>query len=362
MMRRRLGAGLDPILLALVLGLSLVGGVGVYSAAEPGSSGLFIRQLIWIVLGIGVCAVLVSLDCRLYTDYAPVWYCGGLVLLVLVLLYGSEINGSRSWLVLGPVQIQPSELVKLAVVLTLARSLAGLNRRHPGTWHLLKVGFLALVPMTLVVLQGDLGTALMYIPIMLGIVVVAGLRMRILVWCMLAVLCASPAVWIYLKDYQKQRILTTLDPELDPQGVGYQTRQSQIAIGSGGVFGRGIGQGSQSHFGFVPEIHSDFIFALLAEETGLIGAGTILLLYLLLLTRLIRIAVEARDRTVILVVTGVVSMISSHILVNVGMTLGLLPPIGIPLPLLSYGGSFTISTFAALGVALSAQAQSYVNC
>lgn len=362
MMRRRFGAGLDPILLALVLGLSLVGGVGVYSAAEPGSSGLFIRQLIWIFLGIGVCAALVSLDCRLYTDYAPVWYCGGLVLLVLVLLYGSEINGSRSWLVLGPVQIQPSELVKLAVVLTLARSLAGLNRRHPGTWHLLKVGFLALVPMTLVVLQGDLGTALMYIPIMLGIVVVAGLRMRILVWCMLAVLCASPAVWFYLKDYQKQRILTTLDPELDPQGVGYQTRQSQIAIGSGGVFGRGIGQGSQSHFGFVPEIHSDFIFALLAEETGLIGAGTILLLYLLLLMRLIRIAVEARDRTVILVVTGVVSMISSHILVNVGMTLGLLPPIGIPLPLLSYGGSFTISTFAALGVALSAKAQSYVNC
>ena len=345
----------------LVMALSLMGGVGVYSAAEPGSSGLFIRQLIWIALGIGVCAVLVSLDYRLYTDYAPVWYCGGLVLLVLVLLYGSEINGSRSWLVLGPVHIQPSELGKLAVILTLAKSLANLNRRHPGTWHLLKVGFLTLVPMVLVVLQGDLGTALMYIPIMLGIVVVAGLRLRILVWCLLAVLCASPVAWIYLKDYQKQRILTTLDPELDPQGVGYQTRQSQIAIGSGGVFGRGIGQGSQSHLGFVPEIHSDFIFALLAEETGLIGAGTVLLLYLLVLMKLIGIAVESRDRTVILVVTGVVSMISSHVLVNVGMTLGLLPPIGIPLPLLSYGGSFTIVTFSALGVALSAQAQSYVN-
>ena len=361
MIRRRFRAGLDPVLVILVLALSLTGGVGVFSAAESDSSGLFIRQLIWIALGIGVCAVLVSLDYRLYTDYAPVWYCGGLVLLVLVLLYGSEINGSRSWLVLGPVHIQPSELGKLAVILTLAKSLASLNRRHPGIWHLLKVGFLTLVPMVLVVLQGDLGTALMYIPIMLGIVVVAGLRLRILVWCLLAALCASPAVWIYLKDYQKQRILTTLDPELDPQGVGYQTRQSQIAIGSGGVFGRGIGQGSQSHFGFVPEIHSDFIFALMAEETGLIGAGTILLLYLLVLMKLIGIAVESRDRTVILVVTGVVSMISSHVLVNVGMTLGLLPPIGIPLPLLSYGGSFTVVTFSALGVALSAQAQSYVN-
>ena len=361
MIRWRFGAGLDPVLLILVLALSLVGGAGVYSAAASGSSGLFVRQLIWIALGIGVCAVLVSLDYRLYTDYALVWYCGGLVLLVLVLLYGTEINGSRSWLVLGPIHIQPSELGKLAVLLTLAKSLADLDRRHPGARHLLKVGFLTLVPMILVVLQGDLGTALMYIPIMLGIVVVAGLRMRILVWCLLAVLCASPAVWLSLKGYQQQRILTTLDPELDPQGVGYQTRQSQIAIGSGGVFGRGIGQGSQSHFGFVPEIHSDFIFVLLAEETGLIGAGTVLLLYLLLLMRLIRIAVEARDRIVILVVTGVVSMISSHILVNVGMTLGLLPPIGIPLPLLSYGGSFTIATFAAVGVALSAQSQSHVN-
>ncbi len=361
MIRRRFRARLDPVLLILVLALALMGGMGVYSAAEPGSSGLFMRQLIWIALGIGACAVLVSLDYRLYTDYAPVWYCGSLVLLVLVLLYGSEINGSRSWLVLGPVHFQPSEVGKLAVLLTLANSLANLNRRHPGAWQLLKVGFLTLVPMVLVVLQGDLGTALMYLPIMLGIVVVAGLRKRVLVWCLLAVLGVSPAVWIYLKDYQKQRILTTLDPELDPQGVGYQTRQSQIAIGSGGVFGRGIGQGSQSHFGFVPEIHSDFIFSLMAEETGLIGAGTILLLYLLVLMRLIRIAVEARDRTVILVVTGVVSMISSHVLVNVGMTLGLLPPIGIPLPLLSYGGSFTIVTFSALGVALSAQSQSYVN-
>lgn len=360
-MRRRFRTGLDPVLLILLLALALMGGVGVYSAAEPDSSGLFIRQLVWIGLGIGVCAVLISLDYRLYTDYAPVWYCGGLVLLVLVLFYGSEINGSRSWLVLGPIHIQPSEMGKLAVLLTLAKSLSGLNRRHPGTWHLLKVGFLTLVPVVLVILQGDLGTALMYLPIMLGIVVVAGLRKRVLVWSVVAVLCASPAVWIFLKDYQKQRILTTLDPELDPQGVGYQTRQSQIAIGSGGVLGRGIGQGSQSHFGFVPEIHSDFIFALLAEETGLVGAGTILLLYLLVLMRLIRIAAEARDRTVILVVTGVVSMISSHVLVNVGMTLGLLPPIGIPLPLLSYGGSFTIVTFSALGVALSAQSQSYVN-
>jgi rod shape determining protein RodA len=156
-----------------------------------------------------------------------------------------------------------------------------------------------------------------------------------------------------LKDYQKQRILVTLDPDLDPQGIGYQTRQSQIAIGSGGLLGKGVGQGLQSKLGFVPEVHTDFIFALLAEEIGFVGASIILMLYLLVLMRLIHIAETARDRVGILIVTGVASLMFFHVVVNVGMTLGILPAIGIPLPLLSYGGSSILTTFAALGLALS---------
>ena len=163
-----------------------------------------------------------------------------------------------------------------------------------------------------------------------------------------------------MKDYQRQRILATLNPELDPQGVGYQTRQSLIAIGSGGVFGKGIGQGDQSQLGFVPEIHSDFIFSLIAEEAGLVGAGTILLLYLLVLMRMVHIAEVSLDRTGILIVTGLVALIFSHVIVNLGMSMGVLPPIGIPLPLLSYGGSFTLVIFSGIGIALSAYSRRFV--
>ncbi len=213
---------------------------------------------------------------------------------------------------------------------------------------------ITLVPAFLIVLQGDLGTALMYLPVVAGMtMVVTGLRMRFFVGVLMFSLLIAPIAWFSLKDYQKQRILVTFDPELDPQGIGYQARQSQIAIGSGGLLGKGVGQGLQSKLGFVPEVHTDFIFALLAEETGLVGASLILMLYLLVLTRLIYIAEVARDRVGILIVTGVASLMFFHVMVNVGMTLGVLPAVGIPLPLLSYGGSSTLTTFAAVGLALN---------
>ena len=356
MLERFFDRGLDPVLM-----LSLTGAIGIYSASEPGSIEIFFRQLIWIGLGLAVCVLVARMDYRFLTEHALISYGAALGLLVLVLFYGVEVNGSLSWLVLGPFRFQPSELGKIGVVLILTRFLSRLDEPFLGNWDLVKVSLLTVAPMSLITLQGDLGTALMYVPILIGVVLVAGLRFRVLICLLVLAVSAAPAGWIFLKDYQKQRILSTLDPDLDPQGIGYQTRQSQIAIGSGGVFGRGIGQGNQSHLGFVPEIHSDFIFALLAEETGLVGAVLILLLYLLVLMRLTRIGDRARDKSAILLIAGIVSMFSSHILVNVGMTLGIFPPIGIPLPLLSYGGSFTIVTFAALGLALSAQSQRYAN-
>ena len=163
-----------------------------------------------------------------------------------------------------------------------------------------------------------------------------------------------------LKDYQKQRILVTIDPARDPQGFGYQSRQSQIAIGSGGLFGKGLGQGLQSQLGFVPEIHTDFIFAILAEEIGFVGSIFILMLYLLVLLRLVHIAESAQDRLGILIVSGIASLIFFHVGINVGMTFGLVPPIGIPLPLLSYGGSSTVTTFIALGLALNVYQRRFV--
>ena len=362
MLSQRLLLRIDYLLLLLVLVLSLIGALGAYSAETLGGQGnTFVRQLVWIGLGLCVCLVVAAVDYHLLTDYAFLLYICAILMLLGVLLFGVEIHGSKSWLALGPIRFQPSELGKLVLILTLARYLAGIEGSFVPRRHFLAVTLLTVVPMGLVILQGDLGTATMYLPILLAVTLVAGLRVRFLIGLLALMLCAAPAGWLVMKNYQRQRILATLDPELDPQGVGYQTRQSLIAIGSGGLFGKGIGQGDQSQLGFVPEIHSDFIFSLIAEEAGLIGASVILLLYLLVLMRMVHIAEVSRDRTGIFIVAGLVALIFSHVVVNIGMTLGLLPPIGIPLPLLSYGGSFTLVIFTAIGIALSTYSRRFVH-
>ncbi len=354
MFGKRVLTEFDYLLFSTSLMLALLGVLGIYSAATQGSSGIFVRQLFWIVLGVGVCLVVASIDYHFLADHALLFYCCSIALLVGILFFGTEINGSKSWLVVGGVQFQPSEITKLVVILALAQYLGELSETRLSRRNYVALSVITLVPAFLIVLQGDLGTALMYLPVVAGMtMVVTGLTMRFFVGVLMFSLLIAPIAWFSLKDYQKQRILVTFDPELDPQGIGYQTRQSQIAIGSGGLLGKGVGQGLQSKLGFVPEVHTDFIFALLAEETGLVGASLILMLYLLVLTRLIYIAEVARDRVGILIVTGVASLMFFHVMVNVGMTLGVLPAVGIPLPLLSYGGSSTLTTFAAVGLALN---------
>ena len=345
---------LDYLLFGASLGLAFFGVLGIYSAASSGSPGIFVRQFFWIILGVGVCLIVASVDYHLLVDHGLQFYLCSLGLLGGLLLFGTEINGSKSWIVLGDVQFQPSEIVKLAVILALAQYLGQISRNRLTWQHYTGLSAMILAPVVLIVLQGDLGTALTYLPILAGMtLLVTGLRKKLLLGMLVFSLVVTPLTWLALKDYQKQRILVTLDPDLDPQGIGYQTRQSRIAIGSGGLLGKGVGQGLQSKLGFVPEVHTDFIFALLAEEIGFVGASIILMLYLLVLMRLIHIAETARDRVGILIVTGVASLMFFHVVVNVGMTLGILPAIGIPLPLLSYGGSSIVTTFAALGLALS---------
>jgi rod shape determining protein RodA len=341
--------------------LALLGVLGVYSASLQHSvSGAFTRQLIWTGLGLVACFAVFSIDYHHLVDYAFSLYALSVALLIWILLFGKTINGSKSWLSIAGQNFQPSELVKIVVILALTRYLAELTDNYLRRRHLLVLVAIVIVPVFLVVLQGDLGTALMYFPILGGLILVAGLRMKIVVITLVIALAVAPAGWLALKDYQKQRILVTLDPDLDPKGIGYQTRQSQIAIGSGGLLGTGLGNGLQSQLGFVPEIHTDFIFALLAEETGVLGACLVLGLYLFLLARLARIGEQARDRSGILIVTGIASLIFFHVVVNVGMTLGVLPAIGIPLPLLSYGGSSALSTYVALGLALNVHYHRFV--
>ncbi len=341
--------------------LALLGALGIYNASpESGDNSLFLRHLLWISLGVGVCLLVMSIDYHFLADHALLFYGASALLLIGILFFGTEINGSRSWLTFGGVSFQPSELAKLTVILLLAQYLSELNENHVEGRHFLILASITLFPMILITIQGDLGTALMYLPILIGMVVVAGVKKQLLAGVLVVSLCIAPVSWFFLQDYQKQRILVTFDPGLDPQGIGYQSRQSQIAIGSGGLFGKGLGQGLQSQLGFVPEVHTDFIFTILAEEIGFVGSMLILMLYLLILMRLIRIAETARDRVGILISAGVASLMFFHVGVNVGMALGIVPPIGIPLPLLSYGGSATLTAFAALGLALNVYQRRFV--
>lgn len=353
MINRRLLSQFDYLLFGATVLLALIGIAGIYSAGGTDGSSAYSRQMIWVAVGIAVFLVFAVIDYRLLTDHAYLFYSLGIGLLIAILLFGTEIQGNKSWIKIGGFSFQFSEIVKVFLIITLSRYLAEISNRALTRRNLLNALLIVGFPLALILLQGDLGTAILYFPIAISMLLVAGMRLRVLGILALAALCLSPVGWMVLKDYQKQRILSAFDPSLDPQGIGYQTRQSQIAIGSGGVSGRGYGNGLQSQLGFVPEIHTDFIFALLAEETGLLGGLGILALYFLLLSRLVTIAEEARDRTGILIAAGAVGLLGSHVVVNVGMVLGIMPAVGIPLPLLSYGGSSTISMFAALGLVAS---------
>lgn len=344
----------DFSLLGGALVLSLIGLVGIYSATMQGAdSSLYLKQAIWIVAGVVLCLVILAIDYRFLTDHAFVLYGITILVLIAVLIFGREINGSKSWIRFGGVGIQPSEPAKIIVILTLASYLADLNENYLRRKDVLILAGITLLPMLLITMQGDLGTALTFVPILVGTMLVAGFRWRFLAFVLVVVLCIAPLGWFTLKEHQQQRILVTLNPDLDPDGVGYQTRQSLIAIGSGGLTGKGLGNGLQSQLGFVPEIHSDFIYSLLSEEHGFLGGAVILALFLAGLLRIVSIGELASDRAGILIVTGVASLLCFHVSVNVGMTLGILPVIGIPLPLLSYGGSSTLSTFMALGLVLN---------
>ena len=349
MLNRRLLTQFDYLLFGTALTLSLLGVLGVYSA----DVNLYVDQLVRVALGLFVCLIVVYIDYHFLLDHAFIIYGVSVLVLIGVLFWGQEIHGSKSWISLAGFSFQPSEVSKIVLILALARYLSEAAVDPPERRQLVVSGLLTLALVTLVTMQQDLGTAIMYLPVAGAMLIVAGLRLKVLVAIVLVVLLLAPLGWCGLREYQKQRVLVTLDPELDPQGIGYQTRQSQIAIGSGGFLGHGIGKGLQSQLGFVPESHTDFIFALLAEETGLLGGILILLLYLLLLVRLTLIGEQARDRAGLLIMAGITALIFSHVVVNVGMALGIVPPIGIPLPLLSYGGSATITTFISLGLALN---------
>lgn len=352
----------DWWLLLLALAICSLGMLEIYSSTQNSVlAGMHLRQLAWVGLGVAAMLVFSRINYHTLLDNAPWLYLAGLAGLVLVLLMGETRFGATRWLRVGGLEFQVSELVKLIIIIVLARYFSEVRTDRLTVGDLIKVGILTGIPLALILKQPDLGTSMVLVPVAVTGIFLAGLEWKHAVVLVLIAALLVPVGWMLLRPYQKERIETFLRPEEDPRGAGYQILQSKIAVGSGGFWGKGIGEGSQNQLGFVPVRWSDFIFAALAEELGFAGVFVTLLLYLLLLLRLVHNAQRAKDRAGMFLVMGVAAMLAFHVLVNVGMVIGYMPVTGIPLPLMSYGGSATLLVFMALGLVMNVRMKRFVN-
>jgi rod shape determining protein RodA len=344
------------VLLA-VLGLTVV-----RSASTELAVDYLPRQAAWVAVGVVAMVVGFAIGHVTLLRIALPLYGIGIVALVLTLLYGHEAGGARSWIGIGGLGGQPSDLMKLATILVLVRYLGGSDHDRLRARELVVVAGVVALPALLIALEPDLGGALILLPAVGALVWLAGLRLRVVTAALVAMLVLSAAGWAFaLQDYQRDRIRTFFSPQADPLGAGYQIRQAKIAVGSGELLGKGYLQGTQSQLRFLPARHTDFAFAVLAEERGFVGVVVVLALYLYYLWSGVRVASRARDRQAILLVVGFLAVLSFHVLYNTAMAIGLVPITGIPLPFMSYGGSFTIWSFFVTGLILGVDFRRWVN-
>jgi rod shape determining protein RodA len=359
---RRLVYNVDWVLLGSSLALALTGVAMVYSATHGGRTpNLYLKQLALVGAGSLALVVMASLDYRRLADRAVLLYGLSVVALVYVLRFAPLIAGTRRWILLGGFQLQPSELVKLATAIFVAKVFSDLRQEVLGLRDLFvpgaAVGLLAL----LIAREPDLGSAVCLMPILLAVSFLAGLRMRAVAAVAGTLVLVAALAWPFMKDYQKTRIYTFLDPSLDPRGAGYQKIQSQIAVGSGGLVGKGFTEGSQAQLGYLPARHTDFVFSVLAEEFGFLGVVVALGLYLLVLWRMLETARLARDRLGAFIVAGYTASFGFQVVYNVAMVAGLVPVKGLPLPLMSYGGSSVLSSLMGIGLVLSVRMRRFAN-
>ena len=341
---------MDWVLLACLICLALLGMATLYAAVHQGGAGLWQRQaMFWgvgLVAFVGIC----FLPTRVLGLGSWPLYLLALVLLALVPLVGDVQMGARRWLNLGVVNLQPSEIMKWALMLVMANWFATREARSIRDLGVALV--LALVPAMLIIKQPDLGTTLLLLFATTAMLIAAGLPWRWFALALVAAVASVPVLWHFMHDYQRKRVLMLLDPQSDPFGAGYHVIQSKIAIGSGGIFGKGFMQGTQARLHFLPEQHTDFIFSVLAEEGGFVTVALLLALYSILIVRILMISQRAHSRFASLVCIGVASIFLLYITVNIGMVSGLLPVVGLPLPFISYGGSALVTLMAALGLVM----------
>ena len=360
--RRFRTSDIDWFLLGLALAIAAIGVVEIYSTTlHSPLAGQYKRQIYWLILS-GILALIAArVDYHMILEQTPWLYVVSVLLLAGLLVAGHSIAGTRRWLQMGPMSFQVSEIVKLIIILVVAAYFAD-RRNKAVTWgDLIKLGILAGIPAVLVALEPDLGTALTFFPIVAAGVLFAGIRWQhIAVLCLVGIL-SLPVGWHFLRPYQRERIMTFVHPTQKTQTSSYQVTQTKIAIGSGGFWGKGLGNGTQSRLGFVPVSHADSIFAAFAEEQGFVGTLLVLLLYFALLLRLLDGAQMAPDRAGAFLLIGLTAVLFFQVVINTGMMIGVFPITGIPLPLMSQGGSSLLFTFLGLGLAMSVRARRYVN-
>jgi rod shape determining protein RodA len=347
-----------PIFAISVCGLGIA---TVYSATHaPGAEGpspLAIRQGLWFTGGLVGMLLVLAFDYRRLDRYAYLVYGAVALALVMVPLVGRVAGGSRRWITLGPVSIQPSEFMKPALVIALAHYFARTAAVRLGLKEMLVPLLLTVPPAVLTLTQPDLGSAAMLVFVMVSMLILGGIRLRWFALIATVVLVVSPfagpVIWHHLKTYQQQRLLMFINPELDPRGAGYHIIQSKIAVGSGMLWGRGFLRGTQNHLNFLPEQHTDFIFSVFCEEFGFVGAASAMALYMGLLLRGLSIAARTRDRFGVLLCLGIMAIVFWQVVVNVGMVTGLMPVVGVPLPFFSYGGSSLFGLLVGIGLVMN---------
>ena len=361
---RRLFTHFDWTLLGIVLLIASIGILNLYSAAakiETVGAPFYLKQIFWLLIGLAAMVTIAFVEYRFYSDFAYIVYAIALVLLLIVLAYGMITSGAQRWVKIGPLSFQPSEFVKISFILALAKFFHRPADRKGYSLKQLPFPFLLLLmPMALILKQPDLGTAIILLLVFFSVLIFVKIRWFSLLAIGMTGAAAVPVLWNFLKGYQKKRIITFFNPELDPLGAGYHLMQSKIAVGSGGILGKGFMKGTQSKLGFLPGQQTDFIFSALGEEWGLVGSLFVIGLYVALILWGLRIAVQAKDRFSAILAFGVVAMLFWHVFINVGMVLGMMPVVGIPLPLLSYGGSFIVSTLIGVGLLLNVSMRRYL--
>jgi len=352
---------IDKVLFSAVLLLVVVGLITIFSVSYSGEGADFMnfkKQALFALIGLAGMFFAASVDYRMLKNYSGLFYVLILFLLGAVLLLGGVTRGTTGWFNFGYFSLQPAEFAKIVMIIVLAKCLSEMGNYSRIAKKILVSGLYVALPVGLILLQPDLGSSLVIMFIWFCLLCVFGLKKKQIMFFALAGLLASAASWLFvLKDYQKDRVLNFIDPQNDPLGSGYNVIQSMVAIGSGSFWGKGLGHGSQSQLNFLPEKHTDFIFAVIAEEMGFIGGALVLVLFAVIFYRLFVIAEEAQDNFGKLLVLGTVFLLIFHMLINIGMNMGIMPVTGIPLPFVSYGGSSLIAFMLMIGVVQSV----YIN-